>query len=589
MPNKRFFWLFLFLAIIWVLGCSSQSGVKVYFHNQEKYAIVKKDQSLDLPEPQKEGYDFEGWYFDCNFQNRCDEDDLKNLKQDVTLYPKWTPKKYTINLYDGSSEPIGATAEYNSPVLLRSFCYLEGFKLIGYSESQDVDILYEDGFLMPARDLDLYVQKSPIKVSFETFCDDVFDSLDFNDLKQTKDLPIPSKIGHKFDGWFLDKDFEKEFDIESYSPQDDFKLFAKWAHITKIEAINTKTEYIEGQSLDFGSVAIKILYNNGDFETIGLSPQHLREYDMNRLGRQELKVYFRDWKTSFEIEIRAKTLTHIEAVSYQKEYQYMEELNTQVELLLYYDNDTTEKIYLEDARIDGYDKSFVGNQILTILYNHNGEVKACDIDVIVLDSSKIVSKIELICYPKTEYYLGEELDVSGGAIKVKYRYDEFYPEELIALTKDMVSGFDSSVENDNLELVINYEDMTCYYRVKIINVFEFEETNEGYIIKGLKNDCYQTKIIIPAEYKGKPIIKISSLAFMTLQIPIAELVINPRTCELYFDMWVFGYYFFDCYVYCDVQYINWGNLYLYAPYITFYSDNSDTLDYLARNFFNAAY
>ena len=76
--------------------------------------------------------------------------------------------------------------------------------------------------------------------------------------------------------------------------------FEIWVHevcVLKIEAINTKTEYIEGQDLDFGSVAIKIFYNNGDFETIGLKPQYLQDYDMNRLGKQTIKINYMGWET----------------------------------------------------------------------------------------------------------------------------------------------------------------------------------------------------------------------------------------------------------------------------------------------------
>ena len=797
MNYKRFFWLFLFF-LIFLIGCSSQSGVKIFLDNQENYIVVKKEQSLDLPKPQKEGYEFEGWYFDCNFQNRCDESDLRRLKENVTLYPKWTPIKYAINLYDPPNKPISVTAEYNSPVRLQSYCDLKGFKLIGYSPSQDGEILYKDGFLMPAREVDLYVQKTPIKVSFETLCGECFDPRDFNDLKQSKNLPAPSKDGHKFDGWFLDKDYSLEFDIDNYSPQDDFKLYAKWTpiycqvdfvidnktesliclkggyiapsqapqkpgykflgwfldgqefdfsrpilqnitltanwelivykitynlnggqaldgaptHFTiisqdidlpipqkpgykflgwqdaqgntwpnipadtaqdielcavwaprrlqdialidppqkldyfigesldiaglkiqanfdngeyeiidhnnqdlivaeieniadrqqisvkyldreayfeifvhevcvlKIEAINTKTEYIEGQDLDFGSVAIKIFYNNGGFETIGLKPQYLQDYDMNRLGRQTIKINYMGWETFFEIEIKAKSLIKIEAVNYQIEYNYMEELNTCVELLLYYDNDTTENIYLENAQINGYDKAGIGSQILTIAYNYGGVVKSCYIDITVLTPPKTISQIFFVSYPKTEYYLGEELDLSGGVIQVKYLYDEIYCDEQIDLAECAVSGFDCGAENDNLELTVNYERITCRYFVRIVNIFEFEEAAEGYIIKGLKPDYAQTKIIIPATYKGKPIIKILSWAFCR-PIPIGEVIIKPRTCNLTFEMYVFDYCFFDCFVYCDVKYINWENLYPYSYFITFYSDNPSSLEYLA--------
>ena len=73
---------------------------KNFLDNQEKLYRSQKEQSLDLPKPQKEGYEFEGWYFDCNFKTAATRSDLRRLKENVTLYPKWTPIKYAINLYD---------------------------------------------------------------------------------------------------------------------------------------------------------------------------------------------------------------------------------------------------------------------------------------------------------------------------------------------------------------------------------------------------------------------------------------------------------------------------------------------------------
>ena len=131
-----------------------------------------------------------------------------------------------------------------------------------------------------------------------------------------------------------------------------------------------------------------------------------------------------------------------------------------------------------------------------------------------------------------------------------------------------VSGFDCGAENDNLELTVNYERITCRYFVRIVNIFEFEEAEEGYIIKGLKPDYAQNQNNHSRGIQRQANNKILSWAFCR-PIPVGEVIIKPRTCNLTIEMYVFDYCFFDCFVYCDVKYINWENLYPYSYFITF--------------------
>lgn len=71
---------------------------------------------FELADPSKEGYIFEGWYLDKDFNTKCLKID-NSFTGDLDLYPKWTPKTYSITyiLPDGSYEVVdadyGSTAE----------------------------------------------------------------------------------------------------------------------------------------------------------------------------------------------------------------------------------------------------------------------------------------------------------------------------------------------------------------------------------------------------------------------------------------------------------------------------------------------
>ena len=69
---------------------------------------------------------------------------------------------------------------------------------------------------------------------------------------------------------------------------------------------------------------------------------------------------------------------------------------------------------------------------------------------------------------KTEYYVGEQLDVTGGSLLYK---DANGNETEVALLSTMVSGFESD-EVGTFELTITYKDATLKLNYKIKNYLE---------------------------------------------------------------------------------------------------------------------
>lgn len=83
------------------------------------------------------------------------------------------------------------------------------------------------------------------------------------------------------------------------------------------------------------------------------------------------------------------------------------------------------------------------------------------------EENQQISKIAISIVPKTEYYIGDELDLTGLKIQViagtnEYSYFVSYPDSDL-----VVSGFDSSVANDELPITVSYKGFTATFNVKI--------------------------------------------------------------------------------------------------------------------------
>jgi uncharacterized repeat protein (TIGR02543 family) len=73
-----------------------------------------------LPEPTRAGYDFSGWYKTKTGGTEYTSATLYKNEGPITLYAKWTPKKYTITFdvdcSDGTVNPESQLVTYNAPV-----------------------------------------------------------------------------------------------------------------------------------------------------------------------------------------------------------------------------------------------------------------------------------------------------------------------------------------------------------------------------------------------------------------------------------------------------------------------------------------
>ncbi|NMN02538.1 InlB B-repeat-containing protein [Bifidobacterium panos] len=162
-----------------------------------------------LPVPTKPGYKFDGWY-DEDGNPVTNADDAAGKK----LHPKWTPIDEGFNP-DGGTLPDNWTGEDGKlPIPTKP-----GYKFDGwYDEDGNLITNTED-----AAGKKLHPKWTPVDEAFDTDGGNLPSGWTGEDGK----LPIPSKQGYKFDGWY-DEDGNLITNTEDAIGK---KLHAKWTNV----------------------------------------------------------------------------------------------------------------------------------------------------------------------------------------------------------------------------------------------------------------------------------------------------------------------------------------------------------------------
>ncbi|MBO5954950.1 MAG: InlB B-repeat-containing protein [Clostridia bacterium] len=123
------------------------------------YETTENQNITNIPNPTKEGYSFDGWYLDENFENEIE--DLaeylqSNSKENSTLYAKFSICQFTISFNaNGGSYVAPITQDYHSNITEPATPTKSGYGFEGWY----LDFEYTQEFTfnkMPAEDITLY-------------------------------------------------------------------------------------------------------------------------------------------------------------------------------------------------------------------------------------------------------------------------------------------------------------------------------------------------------------------------------------------------------------------------------------------------
>ena len=224
-----------------------------------------------------------------------------------------------------------------------------------------------------------------------------------------------------------------------------------------------KKTYFIDQPLDVTGGEIKVSYDNGQKEAIPLTADMVSGFDSSTEGTKTLTVTYGGKTTTYDIIVKEAQVTSIALITppTKKEYFTGDELDvTGGSINVYFEDNNYVNIALSVGMISGFDSTAAGTKTLSV--NYAG--KNTNFFVTVMEPK--LTALELAAVPaKTEYSLGEALDVTGGKLTATY---ENNTTATIDITPDMVSGFDSMTSGTKT-LTVKYSSQTVTFDITVKN------------------------------------------------------------------------------------------------------------------------
>lgn len=219
-----------------------------------------------------------------------------------------------------------------------------------------------------------------------------------------------------------------------------------------------KSSYFQGESLDLKSGKVLVTYTDNTQEEISMDNEHIiiSGFYTNQTGNQTVTVYYYNASTSFDIYVAEKKIENVAIAKLPLKLEYKEQEPFAPyggELIVTYNDKSTETVTFDMVKISGYDPLKIGTQ--TINAEYVSFILPFEINVI----QKSVAKTSIMSAPqKMVYFETEELDLSGGALYVLY---DNGTDETISLDNPnvKVSGFNSD-KIGRYELKIEYMGIT---------------------------------------------------------------------------------------------------------------------------------
>ncbi|MCQ2412232.1 MAG: InlB B-repeat-containing protein [Sphaerochaetaceae bacterium] len=197
--------------------------------------VVDGKPSMLPLEPTYEGYDFNGWYTEPEYQNLWSVESLGSVKSDFTVYAKWDVRSCTITFnLNGHGSAIGPVTEnYGSVVAVPTAPGETGYTFGGwFSDAACTEGNEWIGEASLTTDKTVYAKWTAEKrtVSFELNGHGSAVSPITADYGSAVTVPTaPSETGYTFGGWFTDADCTEgnEWTGESALAADK-TVYAKW-------------------------------------------------------------------------------------------------------------------------------------------------------------------------------------------------------------------------------------------------------------------------------------------------------------------------------------------------------------------------
>ena len=288
--NKVIKILFMLILVITLFACSSKVVVEFETNGGNEIHKVEIEKGADfvLPmEPEKEGYEFVGWYLDPAFSEEFKS--IDDLKGTIKLYAKWEKiKKYTVEFknVDLNSIEVIDGDKITKPV----DPIKEGFVFIGWYSDETLENVY-DFDTQVNNNLTLYAkfeeEVNKYDVVFKGFNGEELATISVvegDDIPETLIPNAPIVEGYEFKGW--DKELSNitsDLEIKAVYEQIILELKVEFKNVEIDSAI-----VIRGEKLTVPIISEKEGYIFGGWFT---DDSLQNPYDFDSVVKDDLVLY----------------------------------------------------------------------------------------------------------------------------------------------------------------------------------------------------------------------------------------------------------------------------------------------------------
>ena len=201
-----------------------------------KKEVTYDEKYGNLETPTKEGYTFNGWYTKKDGGEKITSEDIVKITKDVTLYAQWTINSYELTIdpnggtYNTSGETQKFTLNYNQIMRVLKPVRV-GYTFVSWNlegKGSMTSLVDEATFTTGAGDTKLTAdwQINVYAIKFDADGGTVNESMRDIEYNQAYgQMPIPSKTGYIFAGWYDGN----ELVTEQTKATKDTTLVAKWS------------------------------------------------------------------------------------------------------------------------------------------------------------------------------------------------------------------------------------------------------------------------------------------------------------------------------------------------------------------------
>jgi len=223
---------------------SVESEVTIVFESNggsvlDPEVIIINNPPSALSEPSRDGYAFRGWYFDDEFIESFDFDDLEDIEE-VTLYARWEaisvdddPEIYTVYIdFQDGNDLVTVDVEAGETLDAPTVNERSGFVFEGWYEDAAFATAYD--FSAPVDEsLTVYAKWLAYYVVDYYVDGDAVDSETVLHGEFTQGTLDPEKTGYTFDGWYIGDSFIESLAFDESDPiTSDLALHAKFSQNT---------------------------------------------------------------------------------------------------------------------------------------------------------------------------------------------------------------------------------------------------------------------------------------------------------------------------------------------------------------------